>query len=127
MDGPGSYLQPAVLTGVRPGMRAYHEELFGPVAVVHRVGSDAEALRLANDTPPYGLGGAVFCTDEPRALTVARGLNAGMVGVNAMCGDTADLPFGGVRRSGFGRELGPLGMDEFANKRLLHIRRWIDL
>jgi len=119
-DGPGAYLAPAVLTGVTPGMRAYHEELFGPVAVVYKVASDEEALTLANDTP-YGLGGAVFSTDTERARRIAERIESGMTNVNAAAGEGADMPFGGVKRSGFGRELGPLGMDEFVNKRLLYI------
>jgi succinate-semialdehyde dehydrogenase/glutarate-semialdehyde dehydrogenase len=119
LDGPGAYLAPAVLTGVTPGMRAWHEELFGPVAVVYKVASDEEALALANDTP-YGLGGAVFSTDPDRARKIAERLNVGMANVNGV-GEGADLPFGGVKRSGFGRELGPLGMDEFVNKRLFYI------
>jgi len=120
VDGPGAYLEPAVLTGVAPGMRAWHEELFGPVAVVYKVSSDEEALALANDTP-YGLGGAVFSTDAERARKIAERIESGMTNVNAAAGEGADLPFGGVKRSGFGRELGPLGMDEFVNKRLLYI------
>ncbi len=119
-DGPGAYFEPTVLTGVTPEMRAYKEELFGPVAVVYKVSSDEEALALANDTP-YGLGAAVFSTDEERARKVAERLETGMTNVNTGAGEGADLPFGGVKRSGFGRELGPLGMDEFVNKRLLYI------
>ncbi|WP_458116529.1 NAD-dependent succinate-semialdehyde dehydrogenase [Arthrobacter sp. D2-10] len=118
-DDGTAYFAPAVLTGVTPEMRAWHEELFGPVAVVYKVSSDEEALTLANDTP-YGLGGAVFSTDEERARAIAQQLNVGMANVNGV-GEAADLPFGGVKRSGFGRELGPLGMDEFVNKRLLYI------
>jgi succinate-semialdehyde dehydrogenase/glutarate-semialdehyde dehydrogenase len=118
VDRPGAYFEPAVLTGVTPEMRAWREELFGPVAVVYKVSSDSEALSLANDTP-YGLGGAVFSTDTERARRLADGLDVGMANVNTAAGEGADLPFGGVKRSGFGRELGPLGMDEFVNKRLL--------
>ena len=118
-DGPAAYIAPAVLTGVTPGMRAYTEELFGPVAVVYKVSSDEEALKLANDTQ-YGLGGAVFSTDEERARRIALQLEVGMANVNGV-GEGADIPFGGVKRSGFGRELGPLGMDEFVNKRLFYI------
>lgn len=119
-EGPGAFLEPTVLTGIVPGMRAYHEELFGPVAVVYKVSSDEEALKLANDTP-YGLGGAVFSRDEERARKVAAGLETGMSNVNTPAGEGADMPFGGVKRSGYGRELGPLGMDEFVNKRLFYI------
>ena len=119
-EGPGAYLAPAVLTGVTPGMAAHHQELFGPVAVVYRAADDDEALALANDTP-YGLGGAVFSTDPERARRLAEGLDAGMAAVNAAEAEGAEMPFGGVKRSGYGRELGPLGMDEFVNKRLLYI------
>jgi succinate-semialdehyde dehydrogenase/glutarate-semialdehyde dehydrogenase len=120
LEGPGAYLAPAVLTGITPAMAAHHQELFGPVAVVYRVGSDEEALALANDTP-YGLGGAVFSTDPERARRIAEQLECGMANVNAAEAEGAGMPFGGVKRSGYGRELGPLGMDEFVNKRLLHI------
>ncbi|MGW5694048.1 NAD-dependent succinate-semialdehyde dehydrogenase [Streptomyces asiaticus] len=118
--GPDAYYSPAVLTGVTPGMRAYSEELFGPVAVVYKAASDQEALDLANSSR-YGLGGAVFSTDVARATAVAAELEVGMANVNTPVGEGAELPFGGVKRSGFGRELGPLGMDEFVNKRLLYI------
>ncbi|MBI0375470.1 NAD-dependent succinate-semialdehyde dehydrogenase [Streptomyces albiflaviniger] len=118
--GPDAYYSPAVLTGVTPGMRAYSEELFGPVAVVYKAASDQEALDLANSSR-YGLGGAVFSSDVARATAVAAELEVGMANVNTPVSEGAELPFGGVKRSGFGRELGPLGMDEFVNKRLLYI------
>ena len=119
-DGPAAYYSPAVLTGITEDMRAYREELFGPVAVVYEVGSDEEALALANDTD-YGLGGAVFSTDPERAAAVARRLEVGMANVNSPAGEGAEVPFGGVKRSGFGRELGPLGMEEFVNKRMYYV------
>jgi succinate-semialdehyde dehydrogenase/glutarate-semialdehyde dehydrogenase len=118
---PGAYYSPAVLTGVTPRMRAYAEELFGPVAVVYPAASDEEAVRLANDSE-YGLGGSVLSTDEARALRVADRLEVGMANVGTWAGEGPEIPFGGVKRSGFGRELGPLGMDEFVNKRLLYVR-----
>ncbi|QCU78427.1 NAD-dependent succinate-semialdehyde dehydrogenase [Citricoccus sp. SGAir0253] len=121
VDGPGYYVEPAVLTGVTPEARAYREELFGPAAVVYRVSSDEEAVRLANDSP-YGLGGAVFATEPGRAERVAERLQVGMTHANAPSAEGADMPFGGVKRSGYGRELGPLGMDEFVNKRLYYVR-----
>ncbi|MBW9110407.1 aldehyde dehydrogenase family protein [Microbacterium trichothecenolyticum] len=117
--GPGAYFSPAVLTGVTPGMRAYHEELFGPVAVVYRAEDDEHALRIANDTE-FGLGAAVFSTDIARAEAFAARVETGMVAINALAAEGAELPFGGVKRSGYGRELGPLGMDEFVNKRLIY-------
>ncbi len=118
--GPAAYYSPAVLTGVTEDMRAYREELFGPVAVVYSVSSDDEALALANDSA-YGLGGAVFSTDTERATKVAARLDVGMSNVNTPAGEGAEVPFGGVKRSGFGRELGPLGMDEFVNKRMFYV------
>jgi succinate-semialdehyde dehydrogenase / glutarate-semialdehyde dehydrogenase len=119
-DGPAAYYSPAVLTGITPEMRAYREELFGPVAVVYKVSDDEEALALANDTA-YGLGGAVFSTDPERATRIAQRLEVGMSNVNTPAGEGAEVPFGGVKRSGFGRELGPLGMDEFVNKRMFFV------
>ncbi|WP_431710127.1 NAD-dependent succinate-semialdehyde dehydrogenase [Glutamicibacter uratoxydans] len=119
-DGPAAYYSPAVLTGVTKDMRAYYEELFGPVAVVYKVSDDEEALALANDTI-YGLGGSVHSEDQMRAEKVAMRLQSGMANVNAASAEGAEMPFGGVKRSGFGRELGPLGMDEFVNKRLYYI------
>ncbi len=119
-DGPAAYYSPAVLTGITEEMRAFREELFGPVAVVYSVSSDDEALALANDTD-YGLGGAVFSTDTERATKVAARLEVGMSNVNTPAGEGAEVPFGGVKRSGFGRELGPLGMDEFVNKRMFYV------
>jgi succinate-semialdehyde dehydrogenase/glutarate-semialdehyde dehydrogenase len=119
-EGPSAYYSPAVLTGVTKDMRAYSEELFGPVAVVYKVGSDDEALTLANDTA-YGLGGSVFSADAERASKIASRLEVGMANVNTPAGEGAEIPFGGVKRSGFGRELGPLGMDEFVNKRMFFV------
>ena len=109
-----------MLTGVTPDNDAYREELFGPVASVYRVGSEDEAVELANDTP-YGLGSYVFTTDAEQALRVADRIEAGMVFVNAVGAEGAELPFGGVKRSGFGRELGRFGADEFVNKKLIRI------
>ena len=117
-SGPGAWFAPTVLTGVTPEMRAYREELFGPVAVVHRVGSTEEAVALANDSD-YGLGATVFTQDEQTAQSVAEHLEAGMVSVNGISRSAPDLPFGGVKRSGFGRELGRFGLEEFCNKKLV--------
>jgi succinate-semialdehyde dehydrogenase/glutarate-semialdehyde dehydrogenase len=113
-------VMPVSTAGITKDMRAYSEELFGPVAVVYSVGSDDEALELANDTT-YGLGGSVFAVDEKRARSLAERLEVGMANVNTTAGEGAEIPFGGVKRSGFGRELGPLGMDEFVNKRMFYI------
>ncbi|RBP65088.1 succinate-semialdehyde dehydrogenase/glutarate-semialdehyde dehydrogenase [Brevibacterium sanguinis] len=119
-DDGTAYLSPAVLTGVTSEMDAYREELFGPVATVYKVSSEDEALKLANDTT-FGLGGAVFSTDKARAEKLAQQLEVGMSNVNTPAGEGAEIPFGGTKRSGFGRELGPYGMDEFVNKRMYYI------
>ncbi|MGP4055407.1 aldehyde dehydrogenase family protein [Mycobacterium sp. 4D054] len=116
-QAPTAFYTPAVLTGVTPDMRAYTEELFGPVAVIYRVRDDDEAVALANSSA-FGLGASVFSTDVGRAEKVARRLEAGMVNVNTPAGEGPDIPFGGVKRSGFGRELGALGIDEFVNKQV---------
>src|SRR5262249_49191407 len=121
--GKGAYFAPAVLTGVTPAMRAYREELFGPVAVVYKVSTDDEAVQLAN-VVDFGLGGAVWSTDEERAINVAEQVEVGMATVTPPAGEGADLPFGGTKRSGFGRELGPLGIDEFVNKRLFYVEKY---
>jgi succinate-semialdehyde dehydrogenase/glutarate-semialdehyde dehydrogenase len=114
----GAYFPPAVLTDVAPDSPTATEELFGPVAMAVRVASEDEAVEVANATP-YGLGSYVFTTDADQAERVARRLEAGMVFVNGVGMEGAELPFGGMKRSGFGRELGSLGIDEFANKKLI--------
>jgi succinate-semialdehyde dehydrogenase/glutarate-semialdehyde dehydrogenase len=119
VERPGAFFEPSVLTDVVPEMRAFREELFGPVAVVYRVKSVDEAVALANDTP-YGLGACVYSKDEKLALDVANRLDTGMVWINAPEGGGAELPFGGTKRSGVGRELGPYGIEEFVNKKLIH-------
>ncbi|WAL40095.1 NAD-dependent succinate-semialdehyde dehydrogenase [Brevibacterium sp. BRM-1] len=121
-DGPGAYVQPVVLTDVKPGMRGYYEELFGPAVIVYKVSSDEEAVELANDTP-FGLGSAVFSTDLERADRVGSQIDSGMVFLNGPEQTREFLPFGGVKRSGVGRELGPLAMDEFCNKQLYYKNR----
>ncbi|MCL9762799.1 aldehyde dehydrogenase family protein [Frankia sp. AiPa1] len=114
----GAFFPPGVLTGVRPGDDAYGQELFGPVGIVFAASSEDEAVRLANDTP-FGLGSYVFTTDPDQAARVADRLDAGMVFVNGVGLEGAELPFGGVKRSGFGRELGRFGIDEFVNRKLI--------
>ena len=116
----GNFFKTAVLTDITPENPAYTEEFFGPVAQVYKVGSEAEAIALANDTP-YGLGSYVFTTDDEQALRVADRIEAGMVFVNAVGAEGAELPFGGVKRSGFGRELGRFGADEFVNKKVIRV------
>jgi succinate-semialdehyde dehydrogenase/glutarate-semialdehyde dehydrogenase len=116
----GNFFEPTVLAGITADNDAYREEFFGPVASVYRVGSEEEAIELANDTP-FGLGSYVFTDDEEQAQRVADHLDTGMVFVNGVLADGAELPFGGVKRSGFGRELGPYGIDEFVNKKLIRV------
>lgn len=116
----GAFFQTTVLTDVSPENPASKEEFFGPVAQVYRATDEADAVRIANDTP-YGLGSYVFTTDEEQALRVADSIEAGMVFVNVVLADGAELPFGGIKRSGSGRELGRFGADEFVNKKLIRI------
>ena len=116
----GNFFKTAVMTDITPDNPAYTEEFFGPVAQVYKVGSEEEAVRLANDTP-YGLGAYVYTTDSEQALRVADQIEAGMVFINAVGAEGVELPFGGVKASGFGRELGRFGMDEFVNKKLIRV------
>jgi len=116
----GAFFEPTVLTGVTPAMDAYREEFFGPVAVVYQVADEDAAVDLANDTG-FGLGSYVFTTDELQAQRVADRIEAGMVYVNIVLADSAELPFGGIKRSGTGRELGYLAADEFVNKKLVRV------
>ena len=116
----GAYFAPAVVTDIPRGSEVYYEEFFGPVAVVYSVDSDEEALAVANDSQ-FGLGGTVFSQDVERAKKVGKQFQVGMAKVNSYSAEGAQLPFGGVKRSGYGRELGPIGMDEFVNKRLYFV------
>jgi succinate-semialdehyde dehydrogenase/glutarate-semialdehyde dehydrogenase len=116
----GNFFQTTILADIKPEMDAYHEEFFGPVASVYRVGSEEEAITLANDTP-FGLGSYVMTNDPDQAMRVADKIEAGMVFVNAVGLEGAELPFGGVKRSGFGRELGRFGADEFVNKKMIRV------
>jgi acyl-CoA reductase-like NAD-dependent aldehyde dehydrogenase len=117
-DTDASFYPATVLSGITGDMRAHQEELFGPVALLHRVSSVDEAVAVANDSP-FGLGAAVFTADNETAMEVAERLEVGMVGINATVKSAPDLPFGGVKRSGIGRELGRFGLNEFANKKLI--------
>ena len=118
----GNFFRPTVLTDIAPGDEASQEEFFGPVAQVYRVGSEEEAVALANDTP-YGLGSYVMTDDDEQAERVADQLDVGMVFVNTFGVAEPELPFGGVKRSGFGRELSKLGAEEFVNKKLIRRAR----
>lgn len=114
----GAFVEATILTDVTPEMRAYREELFGPAAVVYKVKDADEAVALANDSD-FGLGATVMGSDLDRARSVAERLEAGMVWINQPTGSSPELPFGGIKRSGYGRELSELAMFEFANRRLL--------
>ncbi|MFT4280956.1 NAD-dependent succinate-semialdehyde dehydrogenase [Microbacterium sp.] len=116
----GAFYPGTVLTGVTSDMDAYLEEFFGPVGVVYRVASEAEAVEVANGTS-FGLGSYVFTTDAEQAERVADQIEAGMVYVNVVLADEPALPFGGVKRSGTGREMGLLAADEFVNKKLIRV------
>ena len=117
-DRKGAWFPPGVLTGVTKDSPTYREELFGPVAQVYKVSGEDEAIEVANDIP-FGLGSYVFTNDPEQAERVAERIDAGMVFVNVVEADGVELPFGGVKRSGFGRELGRFGIDEFVNKKLI--------
>ena len=116
----GAFMEFTILTDIKPGMVAYDEEIFGPVASFYRVKSEQAAIDLANDTG-YGLGGSVFSNDKERAVGVASHIDTGMVFINQNVSSQPDLPFGGTKRSGYGRELSALGIEEFMNKKLIYI------
>ncbi|MCI2265093.1 NAD-dependent succinate-semialdehyde dehydrogenase [Sediminivirga luteola] len=116
----GTWFPSAVLTNVTPDNPAHHEEFFGPVASIYKVRGEDEAVELANDTP-FGLGSYVFTTDEDQQLRIADAIEAGMVFINGVGLEAAEIPFGGIKRSGYGRELGPHAFEEFANKKMIRI------
>jgi len=119
--GPGWFYQPTVLTDITPGMPAYEEELFGPVAVVITAEDTADAVRIANDSA-YGLGAAVFSTDTARARQIATdALAAGVCAVNTFVRSDPRLPFGGIKDSGYGRELSEFGIREFVNVKAVSV------
>ena len=120
IDRPGSFMQPTILTDIAPGNPAYTEEFFGPVALFFRVADERAAVNLANDSP-FGLGGSVFTADVERGKRVARRVNTGMMWINHPTGTGPELPFGGIKRSGYGRELSCLGIQEFVNKKLIRV------
>lgn len=121
-DGPGAFYPPTVLTDVRPGMPAYDEELFGPVAAIIEAKDETDAVRLANDSP-FGLGAAVFTADARRGEHIARDrLEAGACFVNAFVKSDPRLPFGGIKESGYGRELATFGIREFVNVKTVYVK-----
>ncbi|GAA2845583.1 succinate-semialdehyde dehydrogenase/glutarate-semialdehyde dehydrogenase [Leucobacter komagatae] len=113
----GNVYTPSIITNITPAMDVYSQELFGPVAQLYKVSSDEEAIQLANSSP-YGLGSVIICDDLDRAEQVGNQLDVGMVFIGGAGLEGADVPFGGVKKSGYGRELGKVGMLEFANKKL---------
>ena len=120
IDRPGSFMQPTILTNIKPANPAFREEFFGPVALFFRVKNEDEAVALANDSD-FGLGGSVFTRDVARGKRVASRIDTGMVFVNHPTWTTPDLPFGGIKNSGYGRELSSLGIQEFVNKKLVRV------
>jgi succinate-semialdehyde dehydrogenase / glutarate-semialdehyde dehydrogenase len=120
LDGLGYFLEPTILTDITPTNPAYYQEFFAPVALIFRVKDEGEAIKLANDSP-YGLGGSVITKDIERGKRVARQIETGMVFINQVTWTAPDLPFGGVKNSGYGRELPDLGIGEFVNKKLIRV------
>jgi succinate-semialdehyde dehydrogenase/glutarate-semialdehyde dehydrogenase len=116
LEGPGNFYAPTVLVDVAPGMPAYDEEIFGPVAAVIVVEGEDEAVRVANDTR-FGLGASVWTADPERGIAVGRRIRSGAVFVNAVVASDVRMPFGGTRASGYGRELAAAGIREFVNVR----------
>ncbi len=120
IDRPGYYLEPTIITNMRPENPAYHEEIFAPVAIIFRVPDEDRAIELANDSP-YGLGGTIMTKDVERGKRMARRIESGMVFINKATWTAPDLPFGGIKNSGYGRELAEAGMGEFVNKKLVRV------
>jgi succinate-semialdehyde dehydrogenase/glutarate-semialdehyde dehydrogenase len=120
LAGAGFFYAPTILDRVAPGMRAYHEELFGPVAAVIRARDEADALRLANDSP-FGLGGSIWTRDRARGEALALRLACGCAFVNGIVKSDPRLPFGGVKASGYGRELSRHGLHEFVNAKTVWV------
>jgi succinate-semialdehyde dehydrogenase/glutarate-semialdehyde dehydrogenase len=120
IDRSGSFMQPTILTDIKPGNPAFREEFFGPVALFFRVKNEDEAVALANDSD-FGLGGSVFTENVARGERVASRVDTGMMFVNHPTWTTPDLPFGGIKNSGYGRELSSMGIQEFVNKKLVRV------
>jgi len=120
MDRAGAFMQATILTDVTPDNPAFRDEFFGPVAMFFRVKDEAEAVALANDSD-FGLGGSVFTRDIERGKRVASAVDTGMMFINNIDWSDAELPFGGIKYSGYGRELGDMGIQEFVNKKLVRV------
>ncbi len=119
-EGPGFFYLPTVITGITPSMRVDSEEVFAPVALLYKADDADDALRMANDSR-FGLGASVWTTDEDERQRFVEGLEVGMVFVNAMVASTAELPFGGTKCSGYGRELSGLGIKEFCEAKTIWV------
>ena len=122
MNRPGSFMQTTILSEIKLGNPAFREEFFGPVVSFYRVKDEADAIALANDSE-FGLGGSVWTRDEARGKRIASRIDTGMVFVNNIDWTDAGLPFGGIKNSGYGRELGDMGIQEFVNKKLVRTAR----
>ena len=120
IDRPVSFMEPTILTNIKPENPAFREEFFGPVALFFRVKNEEEAIALANDSD-FGLGGSVFTQDIARGRRVASRIDTGMMFINNLSWADAELPFGGIKDSGYGRELGDMGIQEFVNKKLVRV------
>jgi succinate-semialdehyde dehydrogenase / glutarate-semialdehyde dehydrogenase len=120
-DMEGSFVNPAILANISPGMPAYEEELFGPVFSTFNVKDEKEALRIANDTK-YGLGGSVWTEDVKKGIWMAKQIHSGAVFVNGMVKSDPRLPFGGIKSSGYGKELSELGIKEFVNAKTIWVK-----
>ena len=118
IDRPGAYMEPTILTDIKPDNPAFRDEFFGPVAMFFRVKNEDEAVALANDSD-FGLGGSVFTKDLARGQRVAQRIETGMMFINNISWADAELPFGGIKNSGYGRELGDMGIQAFVNKKLV--------
>jgi succinate-semialdehyde dehydrogenase/glutarate-semialdehyde dehydrogenase len=118
IDRPGAFMEPTILTHVEPGNPAFRDEFFGPVAMFFRVKDEDAAIALANDSD-FGLGGSVFTKDIARGKRVASRVDTGMMFINNISWSDADLPFGGIKDTGYGRELGDMGIQEFVNHKLV--------
>src|SRR5450830_1580205 len=120
IDRPGSFMETTILADVKPDNPAFRQEFFGPVAMFFRVKNEDEAVSLANDSE-FGLGGSVFTKNVERGKRLASRIDTGMVFINHPTWTTPDLPFGGIKNSGYGRELSSMGIQEFVNKKLVRV------
>ena len=118
--GKGFFIKPTIFTHVKPSMKIYREEIFGPFVIITSLNTEEEAIELANDTT-YGLGSAVFTQDITRGHRVAKKMEAGMVWINSSNDSDYRIPFGGVKQSGIGRELGEAGLAAYSNTKAVHV------